>query len=394
MTDPSGNAVITGDGCYEVTQEGSTIKLHGKCVACCQCQAYIDILDTLKIVARKIEGVKDKEIEQSNTYFDFVDKFEVQTGRPEIDVQLDIVPDSGIYAAANKSGKISTAYATSHFIITCTVTNLSGVPVLFAVPDKWNEGEYWNSGIQNISGNIGNKLSKNPADILKMGIQAIVSNNVAAPMSFGTTINPNNKSGSANGSLVYYDIRGPVTRFNSGDKQGYVHPGIASDPGWKSKIKPAEDWNRISAMAISDLNKGKNPSYMYDEISALIMTSAGDGTGGFVMPAGYSFTITNAYEIPSSRVTGKYAVCAVFRGCVYAPVLMYSKAYNWARSTVTSSKVGNDIVYKNTWSLDASPYARNYNGSDLFRPVASMIAYSFADGKKLIYSSENGIVIK
>ena len=388
-TDESGNAVLTGDGCYEITQNDSIIQIHGKCAACCQCADFIDIVGKLKDIALRVKRVKDVENEHSKTYFDVVHSFGNLKCKPEFDLQISIQPDARISSEVYSKSRTLNLSGNSYFKVSCNVTNLCGVPALITVPDLWASGEYGKTGMLYISGRIkaNGPMTSNPADLLSNGIQVVVSSVPSAPLSFGYTISPTSAASRVNnplGFVVYSETRGRSTKDNS------INPsiGLTSPAGWKDRVDTKSDWDYWSSLAIKDLNAGKNPT----ETMATGRVGFSSGGSGFEMPAGYSFNITNMYGIPSTKMKKDTVICAIFRAYVYAGSLGYAKAYNWALPTTSSYKNGSDTVIKNTWSLNDSVFAKGYEGADLRVPIWCGIAYYVGTGESKVFKVENGVV--
>lgn len=372
-----GHAVIAGDGCYEMTASGDTVQIHGKCKACCQCDMYADVVVRLKEIAEEVKGEKDRiATDQTNVYFDFIDKFSQKVHSLDMDVQVDVTPDSTIAEAAHRGDRsiIGTGLGgMCAFRVTCTVTNLCGVPVLFTVPDEWNDGEYGRSGVSYISGRTykGGDTT-DPSKLVWNGVQAIIAKQAIAPLFTGYTIDPQAAEASENvegGRLVSSAVRGPVIRWRGyeSDKRKYESVGLKSLPGWLSKTKPSDAWGMMSGLALASLNKGENPSQVLgwaDVCTNRVLGAAGinyaAGDGGFLMPAGYSFTISNVYTVPASELQNNEAILAIFRGFAYAPVLMYARAYDWAISEVRSSKTSDGVLYTNAWKLPDTAVCQDY----------------------------------
>lgn len=354
-----GHAVITGDGCYEVTAEGDTIQLHGKCVACCQCQSYVDVVEDLKEIASDVKNEKDRiTVDQTEKYFGLLKSFAMDGGKLEMDVQVDISPDTATAEAASRGEKsLITEHDVSYFRVTCTVTNLSGVPCSVTVPDTWQAGDYGTNGIHYISGYDENgALVTDPSQLLCNGIQVTVASSFstkgdsAVPSSGNFTINPTNPRNSAGGWLVYSRVRGPrIRKVNNRDQRTYQDIVLQTSSTWKTSNSEETVWDMVTTRVLNDLNNGENPSQLLAYAEELTHEYA---NGGFIMPAGYSFTITNVYALHSSTFSTKNGISALFRGYAFAPMLLYSSAYNRARPETHLKTTSDGVEYCTTWNLE------------------------------------------
>lgn len=84
--DQQGDIVIEGDGCYEVIPVGSkwidsdgnvhsTVRIVGKCTACCQCDDYVGIGDRLADQSRTVSGIYARVKADSALYNEYARRF-------------------------------------------------------------------------------------------------------------------------------------------------------------------------------------------------------------------------------------------------------------------------------------------------------------------------------
>ena len=403
----NGNAVITGDDCYEITASGNTIQIHGKCVACCQCQDYIDVVEDLKVIAKRVKNSKqDITEDKTNTYFDFIHKQALKNGYPDLDIQLDIAPDADIASIAGK-GKLVRANDYHSFRVTCTITNLSGVPSLIMTPDDtWTGSE-----IAAIFPHWISKQDKTLADGSKAPLQDCMCRGLFPTVCHGDGYNVgasytiSTKTGrddSKRGWLAYVRSRGPVVRQLKDDTSGikYSQPNTNTNGGssFLDSLKSNADAVKTECtnLAINDLNNGLNPSGMLeyaDSMTDYLLklanfrgSAAWDTTGGgFLAPAGYSFTVSWAYVIPGSILQSLKSIVVTYACYSYAPLIAYNFAYNFAESELKSRKAKDGTVYYNTWK--AGKYAPD--NTRLFRPHYRWAAYDISNGKLMYRGNDD-----
>lgn len=374
-----GHAVIAGDECYEVVVRGlvhgqdeedeesdepvdsgedlgyssefNTIQIVGKCVACCQCQQFVDVVNVLKEVAQRVVDAKN-EITGARTsdYNGLVEDLDKKIGSPEVDIQIDISPDSAVleYATAKQDGQdvpsLANTQNTVYFRVTCVVTNLSGVPCAIGVSD----------------GGKGNGLS----------------------VSLGS--NKINNAGSSNGDvggwLVYSKIRG--TQFRKEDGQtgdtnvDYTDIGSMKTASWTDG-DAALAWDALSKKALSDLHAGLNKSAMTEQTKDMQLSNQYTKGAGFMMAPGYSFSITNLYAVFASNLPASKTVQAQFSCNLFAPMLLYAKAYNTAKPTteILESTDGGHYT-KTTWTLPEAGI--DASGTSL-RTMSASMSYDFGN---------------
>lgn len=349
-----GHAVIATDECYEVTARGDTIQLHGKCVACCQCQDYVDIVEDLKKTAAEVVSSKTRLMASSSSYYDLL---HVERS-PVLDIQIDIAPDAAVSEGAYRHDRsVFGSDGVNYFRVTCVVTNMSGVPCIVAVPDLWNEDEYGTSGVLVIRGKEYGKDSWEflPSELMSNGIQFnVVSHVNQGSAVIGYTINPD-PAEAAGGELLYSRVRGPVLRNEKNTDASYTEPYLKAASGFLTRVNPNGAWGNLAKKAHEDLNAGKNPSHRlkYAEATTDILAN---GAGGFVMPTGYSFTITNMYAVPTSDISTVAGVGAIARFYAYAPMLLYAQAYNYAVPETKVSQGSSGYEIETTWSGNGAQY--------------------------------------
>ena len=282
-----------------------------------------------------------------------------------MDVQIDISPDAGLSEAANRN-KVSDLGddTVCYFRVTCTVTNLGGVPCGFAVTDLW-ENSQDRKGIDN--------------KYLRNGIVAGYGTTVM--VSGMPIIDATAAPGNANGWLVYSHARGQFVRKNK-DTRAYegVSQYIRSAAPWPESYA-TDAWNALSTAAVKDLNNRVNPSNIMNQETMEVWTSGYLHDNGFLMHSGYSFTITNMYAVPAKKLkeTGRSVIYARFFGKLFAPVVYYSKAYTLARPTVTSDKDSEDnTIYRSTWSL---PSGTSGEVADSMKYVIENIWFDYRTNK-------------
>lgn len=75
FSDAFGDIVLETDGCYQVVQvDGSSLKIVGKCTACCQCDDYVEIGRRLGEQSVVLGDVKELLTSDSATYNDAVER--------------------------------------------------------------------------------------------------------------------------------------------------------------------------------------------------------------------------------------------------------------------------------------------------------------------------------
>jgi hypothetical protein len=387
IPDENGNAVIAGDGCYEVTAEGSTLKIHGKCVACCQCQMYVDIVDELRVIAERVSDVKKKTNDNTDWYFNTVEKFSVDSGRAAVDIQMDIAPDATILQKASVPEGSFNDF--NSFRVTCTVTNISGVPCVITVPDMWSGSEYselYRSAPHSVLSRTGIRLDK-PGYFMEYGIAPYFSGNTAFIVDrkyipsrlyyhdFGMSNIDND-----NGWTYILRSRGPAmrTRDEKNPVKYYNVMPFSVSP-YESLLNAKFDYvkSALSEYALFDLNHGKNPSGMLDYAEEMTHTYS-DGLG-FIMPAGYSFTITGLFSLPGDALGSIQCLGASFSCAIFCPMLAYSMAYNHARPVTDVVKKGGDYYVNTTWEHGRNEDAAISKGS-LTRRYYVEAEYSIKDG--------------
>lgn len=403
----NGNAVITADDCYEITASGSTIQIHGKCVACCQCQDYIDVVGVLKNVAERVQkSKKDITEDKTNTYFDYIHKQALKTGYPDLDIQLDIAPDADIASIAGK-GKLSNANDFYSFRVTCTITNVSGVPCLIMTPsDTWNSSDissafpHW---IDSRDKTLADGSTAPLKDCMARGLLPLVCYGEGYNVTTSYTISTKTgRDDNVRGWLAYVRSRGPVIRQLKDDKSGiaYEQPdtSVYSGSSFINNLKENANAAKTtcSEWAIDDLNNGLNPSGMLnyaESMTAVLLRQTqlrnnfdASGVGvGFLAPAGYSFTISWAYAIPGSIVDELKSIVVTYACYAYAPLIAYNFAYNFAESETKSRKAKDGTVYSNTWKEGRY----TVDNTRLYRPYFRWAAYDISNGKLLYRGNDD-----
>ena len=387
-----GHVVIAGDDCYEVVvrglkesgQDGSdegseddsdeedpgegeeqqgedlgysttfnTIQLVGKCVACCQCQQFVDVIGVLKEVAQRVADNRDAITgAMTDKYNDLVGDLDKKISGPEVDIQLDISPDSALleYATARQDGdtdvKLPTIRNVIYVRVTCVITNLSGVPCAIGVPE----------------GGKGNGLS----------------------VSMGSTelSNATSKKGDAGGWLVYSKIRGTQYR-KDGDEDGetnfkYDDIGTLGTATW-SDGDATDAWTALSLKAISDLSAGMNKSSMAEQTKDMRQSRQYTHGSGYMMAPGYSFTITNVYGVSADDLPSSKKITASFDCSLFAPMLLYAKAYNTAipATTIDDAPDGGHVT-RTTWSV---PEEGVDAAATSMSTVSTRMEYNFGSNK-------------
>lgn len=392
----NGNAVITGDDCYEITAKGSTIQIHGKCTACCQCQDYLDVVEVLKDVAGRVRDVKkDLTGDKTDAYFNIIEKQTLQIGRPDLDIQVDIAPDADLTSIAT-NGNIEEGFNEWQSVrVTATITNLSGVPCYIATPDySWSSSEIsaalrgWATSTTRVFGG----KTVGVQECMRNGLftAACFSNGYSTSGAF--SVLSKNGRNSPEGWIAYSRSRGPSLRprnLGSNDIK-YTTPILERPTGLVQRIEDSISRSKsmTEGWAIQDLNNNANPSDMLGYADMLTHTLGGDSLG-FVAPAGYSFTVSNAYVFPGAeldeKTRGRIKSVIAWFGCfAYAPMLGYSFAYNTAKSKLGKRTGKDGVEYYNTWEKG------NMTVPDemLYRPFMRWAAYDVGTGRQLYRGGE------
>lgn len=399
LPEENGNAVIAGDGCYEITAKDDTVKIHGKCVACCQCQMYVDVVNELKAIAHEVVESKDRTNENTNLYFNTIEKASADSGRAEVDIQLDVSPDATIlHKASVKSYDDDVEFNDFQaFRVTCTVTNLSGLPCVITTPDLWSGSEYSKAFSGKVPSTVRSRsgiILSDPKDYMECGIAPFLSGSTA--LSLGRAYIPSrtyyydhklSNVDNENGWTISLRSRGPAMRiFGDGSDVKYYEVKPLSQSPYEGKLSANFESAKsaLSDAALRDLNKGVNPSSVLDYAYSLTHTYA-EGLG-FEMPAGYSYTTTGVYALPGDALENVRWVGATFSCAIFCPVLAYSLAYNHARPSTSVTKKGNDYVVNTTW--EHGPYEdAAISMTRLARKYHRSIGYNIVDGKTyLLYS--------
>lgn len=360
----NGNAVISADGCYDIVAKGNKLQIRGKCVACCQCQMYIDILDDLKIIASRIKDIKTKTDDTTGVYFSAVEKMSLASGKAELDIQMNVSADATIMGRSNMRASSYEEYSDFQaFKVTCTVTNVSGVPCLLATPDGWDSfGKMFPGRATSFKLYDGSTLTE-PKHFCQNGLVALsstVANGNKFPVHLGAFTIPTpdyyndqastqpstTELGWINSSRVL-----TTTRRTTSDKIDFTSPITITSGDYASRLESSIEQAKstLSAFAIQDLNKGVNPSYVLDYADYLTGVAGAEGLGYF-MRAGESITITNVYVIPGDQISsnvvwlGAHFICAV-----YCPVLAYTIAYNLARPVTNYKTSSKGLEVETTW---------------------------------------------
>lgn len=361
LTAENGNAVITGDGCYEVTAHDDIVQIHGKCVACCQCQDFIDILGYLKGRATRVSEIKTDVTETQTTYYyDLIERLTTNTSMPDLDIQMDISPSPNLaYYSRHKNevGAENAARALDDFEfyrVTVVVTNLSGIGCYIQVPGYEIPG-YPNSPIR-----TGYRFDRStiPEEYLfSQGITTGILGRGGILLN-GFSIGSDQLKYVRNAENVNGWIQSSVARVptrhrrRDGKDLPYQTIGISNryvDFNSDSYLKQQAEENM--SLAINDLNARKNSAnFFYDN------TGGGADRGSwYYMSAGHSFSVTNTYAFPAALDSGfstKAGIMAMFLVHYASPGCAYSMAYNRARPTTTHTKTGkNEYKISTTWSL-------------------------------------------
>jgi hypothetical protein len=396
----NGNAVITADDCYEITASGSTIQIHGKCTACCQCQDYLDIVAVLKGVAGRVENTKkDLTGDKTDTYFDFVHKQALKNGYPDLDIQLDISPDADIASIAT-NGELEKPSEFHSFRVTATITNMSGVPCLIMTPsDSWTGSDIAEAFSHWVGS--GNRTlvdgSRAPlGDCMTRGMLPLVCTTAGYLAGSSMSISSKKYRNDPAGWLVYCRSRGPIIRQLKENNDGirYAQPNttVPSGSSFMSRLSSNADAAKsmCTSWAVEDLNKGSNPSGMLDYADSLTDTIIKHGgesslSGGFLAPAGYSFTVSWAYAFPGTALSSIKSIIATYCCYAYAPMIAYSMAYNFAKPELKTRKTSDGTVYYNTWR-EGDYTIPDYR---LFRPQIRWAAYDIGNGKQVYRGNED-----
>ena len=75
--DAQGDVVIEADGCYQISPDSSngSIRITGRCTACCQCDDYVDIGNRLADQSVVLNGIYNRVIADSGIYNDYARRF-------------------------------------------------------------------------------------------------------------------------------------------------------------------------------------------------------------------------------------------------------------------------------------------------------------------------------
>ena len=392
----NGNAVITGDGCYEVTAKNGIIQIHGKCVACCQCQDFVDIVLELKKIAGKLADT-NKEItgKKTNLYFDYIDRFALDFNNPALDIQIDITPSAAIAALSMREDPPTGFDDMEPFRVTCMITNMCGLPCFLCTPDKWDIQTVFHvfPTYVRLHSNPHGPDTMSPDEQLNFGIDAGISGPGGILLNgycVDTTIDIYDTRKNAMGYLTSSSCRGPARRVKRKDgteetRYDYIDPRLPYYTNEQLQVEETID--KLKDLALRDLNTGVNPSYtITDSIGitdALIPNLPDKGWPGFLMPAGYTLTITNTYliSVPEQIKHKKYKLFSHFYGDIYCPLVAYSFAYNSARPTRGDWEEVDD-GYKVTWTWkETDLFSSKINPSRIRRPVYAFKVYDIDSGE-------------
>ena len=77
IPDAQGDVVIEGDGCYQISPcpERNSVRIVGRCTACCQCKDYVDIGNRLAGQSQTLSGVYARLMSDTTTYNQYATKF-------------------------------------------------------------------------------------------------------------------------------------------------------------------------------------------------------------------------------------------------------------------------------------------------------------------------------
>jgi len=359
-----GHSLITGDGCYEITQKNDTITIHGKCVACCQCQDYMDKVNDLYDIATRVYDLRDRVVDvHEGSYYGLIDLFELKHGTsPQIDVQFSIVPDADMAALAANDSIVNYAADPGYFKITCKVTNVSGVPCYITVPDRWQKGDSEISFGQTRNG---------------IYIEMVDSGGPGK----SSVLNPSR-----------YCVRSRTeTQAVYNKKTGeYVKPEIIlqSEPGYYDRLDLASVSAKLMNRALVDLTSGKPLSSkdMFSETSKLY------DDYGYLLGAGQSFCVSAMYSVPGDTVASSRGIKVWFLAAAYAPMMMYASAYNRARP-VTNVTLNDDDKYDivTEFTLDKQ-YGIGYTEEEakkVSRNIVDILFFDFTNGKETRVTASN-----
>lgn len=379
-----GHVTISGDGCYDMSMSGSTIRINGKCVACCQCDQYVDAVEKLKDSAQDVADIKKiVTSDLVDVYYDTIGKFDTATTYPKIDVQMSIIPDGTIAEIAGSDYFFNTetipanlsSVGRTAFTIACTVTNICGVPLYVTVPTRWNPGEWSVLGRDSLEGrldweHLGGTWTNNPRRLIMNGLQTgyALWNSGTGSFQQGFTIPvigpddpdpPYRENRSTGHSQRLTCSMERNTGIGSGSI-GKMQPSIDLEtyPGYDSRIDMSAGLERAKSLALYDLNSGINRSFSNQNdirnlSNELLSACCGHQNDvGAYIPPGNSFTITNVYSASVYDVWYAAGIFSTFRARIFAPALLYTIAYNWARPIRKTTYRSNRIEHRTEWGYD------------------------------------------
>lgn len=388
----NGHVVIGGDECYEVTAKGSTVQIHGKCVACCQCQDYVDKLADVKDTASTVANL-NKRITGTATdnYFGELEKFAEDFNAPKIDIRLEISPDGDLMSVpihGEPVGGFENAFQS--FRVTCTIVNLTGLPCYISVPDAWSADNFEN--LKELFGKATNK------DGEELGVPQRLFNGIEAGVicrdfdgnQTKYTINPQEDAYDRKGSLVSSSCKGSTVRRQSTDEVSYVDPNLLTTYVSADDLQIMDTIEACSGLAIRELTERNNPSdrLKFAEETTLQLCPRGTGAG-FLMPKGYSIRITNSYMFRAYDSPGDLENSTIFANFYcwfYCPMAGYTAAYNLAKpynGSYDENEDGNGYSIRYSWK-EGDLYKQIVTPEFLRHGIYTTCRYNIFTGKSEI----------
>lgn len=348
LTTKDGHTLIVGDGCYEISQKLDTITIHGKCVACCQCQDYFDKVLELKNLADDINSIKERVVDtHEKSYYSLIDLFELDRGDPMLDIQMDIVPDADMALLASKDNMVSYMAEPGYFRIICKVTNTTGVPCFVAAPDNQTD-EYAASTLNGI----------------KIDVYDYDQTSVSSTLSPKSDALSTNVSGQA--------------RYNSKTGES-VKPTInlKASKGYSERIDIAKVSAELMNKALKDLVDGTPVS----KAKMLKETAKLSQDVGYLLSPGQSFTINTLYKVDNQTISTSGGVKVTVNLLMYAPMAIYASAYNRARPVTNVFQEEDDSYSISTEFSLSKEYGIGYTEEDVKRACKTVTATLFYDLK-------------